>query len=781
MNFLKDALGRMATQRRWFLYRLTWDGPAGKFAKVPCSIDGARYPLNAGEPSSWHEFASVAEARARLDRQGEATRYAMGYWLTADCGYWFLDLDHALAADGQWQPLAIELCERFPGALIERSSSGQGLHIIGGGTVPPHRTRPTRDTGAVSLEFYHAGRGICFGLDGQAQGCADTQFNMQPLVDAYFAPAALPQLAPSEGVFTGSDDELIQRALAARISAAAAFGAKASFAQLWSGEADRTSEHDMALAAHLAYWTGRDADRVARLMWRSGMVREKWREHRTYVQMTAANACARCANVYAPHAQAALVTEGAANPTTDLANAHRLKHAHGHSMLAVPGVGWHVWNSGGPWVQDDHAAYRLAFDLGRIIQAEADAMTDWVNAQDLPGDEHKRRLEYQKFRAKWAKASESRTVIYNGLDLASKLDGMYASADTLDANAHLVGMPSGVLDLTTCAVRPHAQDDRITKAMACDYSPNATAPTWERFIAEILGGDAALITYVQTLCGYMLTGTRTEHMLPVFHGSGANGKSTMLAILQRILGDYAGTAPPGLLISRNTSDHPTGLASLQGRRLVVVSETSETGRLNEEQVKMLTGGDRITARRMRQDFYSFDPTHIIVLQTNHKPRVTGTDTGIWRRVKLVPFNVTIPPERRDADLLAKLLDESAGILAWMVRGWQMYQRQGFTEPDAVKMATAAYRSDSDHVGSFLEDRCEVRPGLQVQSSLLYGVYKGWCAENGEHPLTQRNLAMRLAERPGIVSGRVMRGRGWDGLCIASHAHLGALPQLGVVG
>src|SRR5690606_30840565 len=156
---------------------------------------------------------------------------------------------------------------------------------------------------------------------------------------------------------------------------------------------------------------------------------------------------------------------------------------------------------------------------------------------------------------------------------------------------------------------------------------------------------------------YMLSGRRGEHLLPILWGSGANGKSTFLGALQAVLGDYASSAAPGLLIQKHGNEHPTALADLQGKRLVIVSETGESGRLNEEQVKALTGGDRITARRMRMDFYTFAPSHLLALQTNHRPRVAGTDEGIWRRLRLIPFAVTVPPERRDPRLPEKLRAE----------------------------------------------------------------------------------------------------------------------------
>jgi putative DNA primase/helicase len=586
--------------------------------------------------------------------------------------------------------------------------------------------------------------------------------------------------------FNGTDDALIQRALNARISAEVAFNGKASFADLWHGNAEKNSENDAALIARLLWWCGGDAERVERIALRSGLKREKWFDRRpggTYLTYTIAEIGAKCDTYYREpeNVSPTYGEDGTASATSDLANAARIIRAHGADLMFVPGVSWHIWSGNGPWTQDDHAASRLAFGIGKIVKAEADALDDWVNDETINGsDEQKRRADVQKNLARWARQSEFVVSIRHTLEAAAPM--LCVKADELDASPLLVGTPSGVIDLATCTVREHRREDRITKRIACDYDPAARAPTWERFVHEIMGGDAELIDYLQTLVGYIMSGKRGEHLLPVFHGTGANGKSTLLSTLQILFGDYAGTAAPGLLIARNGSEHPTGLAALQGRRLVIVSETGEGGRLNEEQVKQLTGGDRITARRMRQDFYEFDPTHIIVLQTNHKPRVTGTDEGIWRRMKLIPFTVTIPPAKRDANLLQKLAAEFPGILAWAIEGWRKYQQFGFREPTAVRDATADYRSDSDHVGAFIADRCLTGPEYTATASGIYMAYKLWCAENGEHPLTQRSLGLRLSERPGIEQARTKQARTWRGLGIDNHAVLGpkAGPALTVV-
>ena len=447
----------------------------------------------------------------------------------------------------------------------------------------------------------------------------------------------------------------------------------------------------------------------------------------------------------------------AQDPCTHVANAQRIGRHFGERLLYVEGIGWHLW--GPPWRSDDLGASRIAQSLGRIIANEAALMAPWVAAaKDKPDREHREKVMAARF--KWASTSESAGTIESSMTLARA--HISCRAEELDANPMLLGLPSGVLELDTGRHRPHRHDDLITKVGGVGYCATATAPTWERFVDEIMGGDPELIDFLQRVCGYCLSGHRGEHLLLVLWGGGANGKSTFLGALQHVLGDYAGSAAPGLLIAKGGNEHPTGLADLQGRRLVVVSETGEAGRLNEEQVKALTGGDTITARRMRQDFFQFQPTHQLVLQTNHRPRVTGNDEGIWRRLKLVPFTVTVPPERRDPMLPDKLRAEAAGILAWAVEGWRKYQRDGLPTPDKVKAATAEYRDASDQVGAFLGECTEADHAFSTTAADLYSAYAEWCRDNGERPRNQRDFGMRMTER-GLERFRTGAAHKWRGL------------------
>lgn len=294
---LHDALAGMRSLPQWFLWRLEWSNEDQKYLKRPCNLSGGVLLKDEGGPANWHPYEDTVAALQRLPK-GE---YTLGFYLTEEDPYWFLDMDKCVE-NGQWKAHVLTLCQWFPGALIERSSSGKGLHVIGRGQVPLHGCvhKP------LGLEFYTEARGIAFGLDGEAQGSADTDHTAMVgmLVAQYFPyKARADRAAGAREEWRGpeDDEELIRRALAARSGAGATFGGKATFAQLWRGEVPQTSEADMALAAHLAFWTGCDEARMERLMMRSGLVREKWQTRRrdyTYLTWTIANACAGTEQVY---------------------------------------------------------------------------------------------------------------------------------------------------------------------------------------------------------------------------------------------------------------------------------------------------------------------------------------------------------------------------------------------------------------------------------------------------------------------------------------------------
>jgi putative DNA primase/helicase len=243
-----------------------------------------------------------------------------------------------------------------------------------------------------------------------------------------------------------------------------------------------------------------------------------------------------------------------------------------------------------------------------------------------------------------------------------------------------------------------------------------------------------------------MTGDVGEQVLVFALGEGANGKSTLITTVQEVAGDYAVQVPGDLLLTKKHDSHPTELTTLHGRRLAICSEIEKGRRLAEVQVKQLTGGDRITARRMREDFWQFDPSHKLIIVANHKPTVRGQDHAIWRRIRLVPFSVTIPEEQRDPDLPAKLLAEGPGILRWLVDGCLEWQRIGLAAPAAVTEATNSYRREEDQVAAFIDERCIVADTEMVAKGKLYAAYIEWAKTGGENPLTKRAFGEELIKR-----------------------------------
>ena len=282
-----------------------------------------------------------------------------------------------------------------------------------------------------------------------------------------------------------------------------------------------------------------------------------------------------------------------------------------------------------------------------------------------------------------------------------------AAADQFDRAPMLLGAQNGVIDLRNGELMPHAREHMISQVCQTIYDPDAPCPRWERFLSEIMDGDAEMIAALQRLAGYFLTGDVSVQILPIFYGPGGNGKNVFLDTILGIMGPHAAEAPEGLVTARKNDEHPTEIASLCGRRLVVASENEEGKKLRIGLVKKITGNKFLTGRFMRQDYFQFERTHKTVLVTNNKPVVSETGNAIWRRLRLVPFSVTIPDDKQDSQLVEKLKAEWPGILAWIVRGsvawWENQCKLEF--PEAVLSATAEYRNDNDVVGEFLASKC----------------------------------------------------------------------------
>lgn len=367
--------------------------------------------------------------------------------------------------------------------------------------------------------------------------------------------------------------------------------------------------------------------------------------------------------------------------------------------------------------------------------------------------------------AKHAVRSEGEQRRRAMVNLATSEVGIPVRPDDLDADPWLFNVQNGTIDLHTSTLRPHDRVDLITKLAPVVYDPTAACPTFDAFLARILPSES-LRKFVQRAFGLSMTGDTREDVIFINYGNGSNGKTTLMQTLQAVFGDYAlQTSSETLMVKRNEGV-PNDVAALKGARLVAASEAEEGKRLAESLIKSLTGGDKISARFMRAEWFEFDPTFKIWLSTNHKPVVRGTDIGIWRRLRLIPFEVTIPDAERDETLPEKLRAELPGILNWALAGCRDWLARGLGLPEEVKRATQAYRDEMDVLARFIEDCCVEHKNAFVAAASIYGAYRTWTEDNGERPETQTGFGKRLRER-GFSDERRLGKRGWSGMSLAS--------------
>jgi putative DNA primase/helicase len=428
-------------------------------------------------------------------------------------------------------------------------------------------------------------------------------------------------------------------------------------------------------------------------------------------------------------------------PLTDAGNAERFAARYAGEVRFVHGPDhWLVWD-GKRWAYDMlREAQRRAKDSARGIRLEAQLASDEKAAAHI---------------FKHALRSERRQAIDSALSLARSEPPLAVAADELDADADLLCVENGTLDLRTGELLPHRQESLITKLAPVAFDRTAMAPTWTAFLERVMP-DPALRDFLQRAVGYSMTGGVSEHTLFFLHGGGRNGKSTFLETMLALLGEYAKAAPHNLLLSSKQDRHSAEIATLMGFRFVTAVEAGEGRAWDEAKVKHLTGGDTVSARWMYGNPFTFTPSHKFWVAANHKPRVSGTDVGIWRRLHLIPWNVTIPEEEQDKDLLVKLRAELPGILAWAVAGCVAWRTSGLRPPTPVLEATRAYRSAEDVIGAFLDD-CTT-PGRKVLVGALYEEFSRWAQSGGEKSMSKRAFVEALESRG--IHHKKSNGRVW---------------------
>lgn len=415
---------------------------------------------------------------------------------------------------------------------------------------------------------------------------------------------------------------------------------------------------------------------------------------------------------------------------TDLANAARLAARYGSHLRYTAAAGWLVWD-GARWREDPKTVQVQAF-------AKKTALAIFDEIKDSAD---------RKAMMKHAQHSQSKRAIEAMIWLARSEPGVPAELTDFDLDPMLLNVANGTVDLRTGDLRPHRREDLLTRITPIAFDPAAECERWDGFLWQVLGQDQELYQYTRRLVGYLLAGKTSEQVLHFLYGLGANGKSVFCEVLEELLGDYAIVVSPELVMVRRHGGIPNDIARLRGVRAAFMNETSQGSRFDEAKLKDLTGGDTLTGRFLHQEFFDFPPTHKLIIRGNHKPIINGTDEGIWRRLRLIPFLVSIPPDEQDLELVEKLRHELPGILRWAVQGCLEWQREGLKPPPVIVEAVREYREESDTLGRFISECCITNNKLsQVKAGVLFQRYQQFAEAAGERWMPSKELPHEMRRR-----------------------------------
>ena len=448
---------------------------------------------------------------------------------------------------------------------------------------------------------------------------------------------------------------------------------------------------------------------------------------------------------------------------TDTGNASRFVRDHKDAILYChTRKKWLIWD-GVRWAIDTSG------EIGRLAEKTIAKM--YVEASK--GEDKWQRKDL----AEHAMRSESRQHREAMINLATSKIEVAKTIDDFDQNKWLLGIQNGAIDLKTGEFRESKREDMISMCMGTSYDPDAQCPQWKVFLNEVLAGDEELISYLQREIGYSLTGDTSEQSFRFLHGAGANGKTVFINVLQALLGDYAQNTPfTTFLIHRQGIRND--LAGLKSARMITAAEPRKGAKFDLSVLKDWTGGDRISARFLFGEYFEFVPQGKLWLNGNHKPIVDETTNAAWRRPRLIPFTVEIPEEKQDPHLSDKLKEELPGILNWALVGLKDYLQNGSNPPAAVLKATEEYRKESDSIGRFLEEYCEMVPGGVVWNKDLREAYKKFCEDMGFDTERQNEFTKRLKNTEGIQWERSRSGVIWHGINLNFDDKTGEKPEWG---
>jgi putative DNA primase/helicase len=643
----------------------------GKSTKIPYVV-GSSKKAATDNPSSWGTFKKAVNS-ATSER-------GVGFVLPPSGKLFFIDLDHVInLQSGAMMPWANRLIREL-NSFAETSPSGTGIHIYGRvkGTVPSEGIKKG------SIEFYTTGRYTT--VTGRHLSFTPSELREVEVSWLY-------KLLQCD-VFTFHNDAKYE----------------ALFNNVDEGWTTlgypSQSEADMALCGFLATRLGSNPDDIDRAYRLSGLMRDKWDEKRadsTYGLDTILRVVQHSTHSY---------------QDTDLGNAERFVAQHGADLrFSHSSNEWFLWDG-----------MRYAADKTGGIERKAKAFAKSTYANAATPNPH------GSVSSSWARKSLSFAHINSMIRFARTEPGVSVLPDQLDADPWLFNCKNGTINLRSGRLEKHRRGDLITKLAPVEFDPNAKCPRWEAHLHRIMGGNTEMISFLQRMVGYSLTGSTMEQVFFILYGAGNNGKSVFVETIRPLFGDYAKTSEGNLLLQRRNEGPRNDIARLAGARLVLTSETGEGGKFDEAQVKRLTGQDTITSRYLFREHEEHPPSAKIWLTTNKRPQIQGRDLAIWRRVVLIPFQVTIPDNEQDKNLREKLIAELSGILAWAVRGCLEWQKIGLCFPQQVLTATKEYEQESDELRDFLEDCCVVEKTNECRTEIfdrLFKAYQNHCEKSGQ--------------------------------------------------
>ena len=718
---------------------------------------GDKLPKNAytggnaqsNNPDTWADFHTACNAVEKYHFNGIGFMFAPPYF--------GVDMDDCV----ENQELVDEFVESLQ-SYTEYSTSGTGIHIICKGSLPEGSRRKGK------IEMYENRRYFIMTgkvYDEKYLNIVDCTEKIKILHQKYLytpTPKALPRAIERINM---TDQEIIDKARSCKTGSLF----QLLYSGSWEGLYASQSEADIAFCNHLAFWTQKDEQQMDRIFRSSGLYREKWDQKRgtlTYGQLTIQKACMSCAEVYEPKPTAddtkiaiGMFRGGKVErqdvpknqyDMTDTGNAQRLRDKfRGNVRYSYTRKKWMYW-TGKVWHYDDTGE----------IKKLADVIVEDLKHEAFREEDEATREKKLKFAYKTANSNGKVNMIKE----TEHLDGIPMLIDELDGYSDYLNVQNGIVNMRNGELIPHDSSFMMSKICNCEYdSTGAKKPErWLKFLGEVCNGDKELVHYLQKCVGYSLTGSVKEQCAFFLYGLGNNGKSTFLETIADMLGDYASNAQPDTIMMRKFGDNGSGsdIARLRSARLVTTEEPTEGVRLNEGLIKQLTGGGKVTCRFLYGDEFEYAPEFKIWIATNHKPIIQGTDVGIWRRIRLIPFEVNIPAEKVDKQLKYKFREEMPQILRWAVEGCMMYHKEGLEPPKCVQDSTAEYKAEMDLIATFME-ACVVIDYTSVETipaNELYSVYAEWAKTNNEYVMTSRKFfgefGKRAPEKRRISSGIV---------------------------